>query len=190
MREGGDAAVAELNARFEKEYPGYVPSQFSVEWQGAGTVPWERPQETVDMFPEYYGLISNERALHNDLLNRIATADILDLEFEELLIERFIVLVGHFKTISEEVEVVLLPRNTDWIEYTPEVEARLKALLDRIERETGVPVRNHQELDGFGPEMFSDTTHLARYLGDIPWTEYLVSQYCERLTAENSSDCN
>jgi hypothetical protein len=177
-----------LNERFAEEYPDYVPSQFSAEWQGAGTVPWERPQETVDLFPEFYGLLRNEQALHNDLLNRIATADILDLEFEEMLIERFITLVEHFKTISEEVEVVLLPRNTAWVTYTPEVEARLQAVLDRIAEEAGVPVRNHQDLEVFNPEMFTDTTHLARYLGDIPWTEYLASQYCERLTAVDEEE--
>lgn len=176
-----DEMGADLNARFEAEYPDWVPSPWNYDWQGAGTVPWERPAETVAMFPEYFSLIQNDRAMDNDRLNRIRTADILDLEFEELLIEHFIALVGELKAISEAVEIIVLPRNTEWIQYTPEVAARLQALLDRIEQETGVPVRNHQDLPEMTPQMFSDTTHLGRYVGDIPYTEYLVEQYADRL---------
>lgn len=174
-----------LNERFEEEYPDFEDRAWSYEWQGAGTVPWERPAETVELFPEFYRLIqANERQMHDDLLFRIRTTDILELELEELLVERFIAVVESFKPIAERVEVILLPRNTQWVEYTPEARARLDALIERIERETGVPVRNHQEIPEITPAMFSDTTHLARYVGDIPYTEYLVEQYASYLIGE------
>jgi hypothetical protein len=176
-----DEISDELNSRFEEEYPDFVPAQWKYDWQGAGTVPWERPAETVAMFPEFYALQHNEERMHNDLLFRIRSADAVDLNFEDLLVERFIAVVENFKPIADEVEVILLPRNTDWINYTPEVAARLQSVIERIERETGVPVRNQQLIEASPPEAFSDTTHLGRYVGDIPWTEHLVREYGERL---------
>ena len=176
-----DEIAGILNTAFEEEYPDYVPSQWSYEWQGAGTVPWERPAETVAMFPEYYSLLQNEERMENDLLFRIRTADAVELDFEEVLIQRFIAVVENFKPIADQVEVILLPRNPEWIDYTPEVAARLQTVIERIERETGVPVRNHQLIDEVPPRAFRDTTHLGRYIGDIPYTEYLAEQYSSRL---------
>jgi len=171
-----------LTEAFTKEYPDLQDTpQWYFGWQGAGTVPWERPAETVAMFPEYYSLLQYDQRLDNDRLSRIRSADILDLEFEELLVEHFIAMVGNFKAIADEVEIVLLPRNTNWIEYRPEVAARLQSVIERIERESGVRVRNHQIIPEVTPKMFSDTTHLGRYVGDIPYTEYLVDQYADRL---------
>jgi len=170
-----------LNGRFEEEYPDYVPSRWNYSWQGAGTVPWERPEQTTSMFPEFYALLQHEQRMDNDLKFRIRSADAVGLDFEELLIESFIALVKNFKPIADRVEVILLPRNTDWIEYTPEVAARLQSVIERIERETGVPVRNHQVTGEIPPEMFGDTTHLGRYVGDIPYTEFLVRQYAQSL---------
>lgn len=171
-----------LAQRFNEEYPDFQGGQWVYEWQGAGTVPWERPASTVALFPEYYTLIRNPRFMDNDRLRRIRTADILELDFEEQMIRDFISIVGNFQAISDHVEVILLPRNTDWINYTPEVAARLQSVIDRIARETGVPVRNHQALPEMRPDMFGDTTHLGRYIGDIPYTEYLVDSYAPLLS--------
>lgn len=185
LDEAGEARLAELSEeldrRFEAEYPDWVEAQWSFERQGGGTVPWERPAGTVALFPEYYALLHNDRRMEDDLLRRIATTDILELDFEPLLIESFIAMVENFKAISNHVEVILLPRNTDWVNYSPEVAARLQAVLERIEAETGVPVRNHQDLPRFDPSMFGDTTHLGRYVGDIPYTEFLAEQYAPLL---------
>ena len=95
------------------------------------------------MFPEFYALLHNEQRMDNDLKFRIRLADAVGLEFEELLIESFISMVKNSQPIADRVEVILLPRNTGWIENTPEVAARLQPVIERIERETGVPVRNH-----------------------------------------------
>ena len=78
---------------------------------------------------------------------------------------------------SDHVEVILLPRNHDWIQRGPEASQRLSDVLARIERETGVTVRSFEDAPEITPEMFSDTTHLARYTGDVPYTSLLVETY-------------
>ena len=52
-------------------------------------------------------------------------------------------------------------------------------LLFYGERETGVKVRSFE--DWGNPQMFSDTTHLARYGGDVPYTSMLVETYAPML---------
>ncbi len=133
------------------------------------------------MFPEFYALLHNEQRMDNDLKFRIRLADAVGLEFEELLIESFISMVKNSQPIADRAEVILLPRNTGWIENTPEVAARLQPVIERIECETGVPVRNHQVTGEIPPKMFGYTTHLGRYVGDIPYTEFLVRQYAQSL---------
>lgn len=170
-----------LKERFKEDYPDWNGSKRNYDWQGAGPIPEERSGDTVDLQGKFYALNRYQQRMENDLLNRIQTADILNLEFEELLIEHFIAIVENFKQVSYEVEVILLPRNIDWIQYTPEVAARLQEVIVRIERKTGVKVVNHQVIDMISPDMFRDTTHLGRYIGDVPYTDYLVEQYAERL---------
>ena len=68
-----------------------------------------------------------------------------------------------------------------WIQYSPEARARLDAVVGRIRRETGVNFRDYQEIDGITPEMFGDTTHLARYQGDVPFTRFLAERYAPEL---------
>ncbi len=53
----------------------------------------------------------------------------------------------------------------------------MRQALERIERETGVTVRSLEDRPEITPEMFSDTTHLARYGGDVPYTSMLVEIY-------------
>ena len=166
-----------LNAKFEEEYPDYVPSNWSWDWQGAGTIPEERSQETLDMFVPYFEALRSDERLANDRLRRITCCDIEDLHFEETLIAAFIRTVKNFQEFSDHVEVVLLPRNHDWIQRPPEAQERIRVVLERIERETGVVVRSLEDRPEITPEMFSDTTHLARYGGDVPYTSMLVEIY-------------
>lgn len=177
MREVGAA----LTEAFEVDYPDYVESEWSYEWQGAGTIPEERSPETLEIFKEYYELRRGTRNMENDKLNRIACCDIEELHFEELLVDSFIEVVKHFQDFSDHVEVVLFPRNTEWIQYSDESAARLKAVLDRIRQETGVTIRDYQLLESVTPDMYSDTTHLARYSGDVVFTDQLVADYGELL---------
>ena len=173
MREIGE----KLNQAFEKEYPDYVPSQWSYQWQGGGTIPEERSAETLAIFEEYYAnQNADQRRLDDDRLNRIHTADIVDLNFSQELIDAFIRIVNNFQGFSDHVEIVLLPRNTDWIENSPEGLARLQDAIQQIEAGTGLRIKNHQDLPSMKPHMFSDTTHLNRYQGAVAYTRHLVEE--------------
>ncbi len=170
-----------LNERFEQDYPDFDGANWSYEWQGAGTIPEERSADTLAVFEEYYGLLASDYQMDNDRLSRIHTADIIELNFDQELVDSFIQIVKNFQRISDHVEVVLLPKNTKWIQNPPEALARQQEVVDRIAAETGVNISDFQTIDEIKPEMFSDTTHLARYLGDVPFTSFLVEQYVERL---------
>ena len=172
-----DELGEKLNEKFEEEYPEYVASNFNYDWQGAGTIPSERSQETLDLFVQYYDALRHPRRIENAKLRRINCCDIEELHFEEVLVESFIRIVQTFQQFSDHTEVVLLPRNTAWIHYTPEAEARMNAVLDRIRTETGATIRNYQEVEGIGPEHFSDASHLSRYGGDVPFTAILADDY-------------
>jgi hypothetical protein len=37
------------------------------------------------------------------------------------------------------------------------------------------------------PEMFSDTTHLARYQGDVPFTRFLAERYSPVLAGDRQA---
>ena len=166
-----------LNTKFEEEYPDYVPTNWSWEWQGAGTIPEERSQETLDLFVPYFEALRSDQRLADDRLRRITCCDIEELHFEETLIAAFIRTVKNFQEFSDHVEVVLLPRNHDWIQRPPEAQERIRVVLERIERETGVTVRSLEDRPEITPQMFSDTTHLARYSGDVRYTSMLVEIY-------------
>jgi len=167
-----------LNEAFEKEYPDFKNSQWSYEWQGGGTIPEERSQETLTIFDEYYTLQNNNKKnLDDDRLNRIATADIIELKFSQELVQAYIRIIKNFQQFSDKVDVVMLPRNTDWITNSPEGLKRLNATINTIENATGVTIKNHQDLDVMTPSMFRDTTHLNRYQGSVTYTNYIVDQY-------------
>jgi len=181
LEERIDALGDQLGEKFDEEYPDYDGAQWSWPWQGAGTIPSERSAETLELFDEWYAIRNHDRRMSNDRLWRDHCCDILGLNFEEELVAAYIRLVKEFQRFSNRVEVVLLPRNTDWIEYSPEAAARLAAVVERIEHETGLNLRDYQTLPEITPDMYSDTTHLARYLGDVPFTEFLVDEYAESL---------
>jgi poly-D-alanine transfer protein DltD len=103
------------------------------------------------------------------------------MDFEPLLIESFISIIKNFQQFSDKVEVVMLPRNTKWINYSPEARTRLNKTIAQIEAQTGVTIKDHQELDVITPEMFRDATHLARYFGDVAYTRFLLEQYLDDL---------
>lgn len=166
-----------LNARFEEDYPDYVDSEWSWEWQGAGTIPEERSEDTLELFEQYYDALRSDSRLDDDRLRRIHCCDIEELNFEEILIAAFIRTVQNFQEFSDHVEVILLPRNHKWIRRPPEAQERMRQVLERIHAETGVTIRSFEDREEFTPELFSDTTHLSRYAGDVTYTSVLVETY-------------
>ncbi len=172
---------AKLSEAFREEYPDFDGCDWCIDWQGAGTIPEERSPETLALFIPYYEALRSQRRMENDRFNRIFCCDIEGLDFEETLIESFIQVVKNFQGFSEQVEVILLPRNSQWIQYSDSAQQRLDNVLKRIETETGVRIRNYQNEPRFTPEMYSDTTHFARYSGDVEFTRLLVEEFSEQL---------
>ena len=166
-----------LDDKFKQEYPHYKPSQWSYEWQGAGTIAEERSVETLAIFNDYYAVTQTDNQMQNDRLSRIRSADIEALHFEPLLVEHFINIIKNFQQVSDNVEVIMLPKNSKWIKTTPEGEKRLAEVVKKIEQAVGIKVKNHQHIKGITPAMFRDTTHLSRYRGDVFYTDYLIKQY-------------
>ena len=176
-----DELGAKLNQKFEEEYPDFDGKPWNWGWQGGGTIPQERSAETLDIVNQYYAAGKMDYRLDSDRINRVNCCDILDMNFEPLLVESFIRIVENFKQFSEQVEIIMLPLNTDWIEYTPQGRKRLDAVISEIEQATGVTIRNFQNIDGLSNEMFSDTTHLNRYQGAVRFTHHLVDQFGDDL---------
>ena len=176
-----DKVIEGLNESFAAEYPDYDGSDWYYPWRGGGTIKAERSPETIALSLRYYELLQSDYYMHNDLLRRIQRADIEDLNFDPELVENFIALVKEFQKIADHVEVVLLPKNTDWIKNPPDALSRQAAVLERIRIETGAPVRNYQQIDAVTIDMFGDTTHLNRYTGAAVFTEFLAEQYADLL---------
>ena len=183
LQEIGEA----MSEKFDEEYPDFDGAQWGYDWQGAGTIPSERSEETLELFRDYYATLTSEKHMRDDLLWRIYSADILELDFEEELVAAFIRIVREFQRFSKHVEVVMLPRNTEWVRYSPEARARLDEVIRRIRDETGVVLRDYQVIDAVTNDMFSDTTHLARYQGDVPFTLFLAERYAPVLAGERTA---
>jgi len=169
--------LAGMDEAFEVEYPDYDGSDWYYPWRGGGTNKSERSPETLALVDEYYRLTQTDYQMSDDRLSRIATADIENLDFDPDLVEAFIALVKNFQQIADHVEIVMLPKNTDWIRNPPEAIARQAAVVERIRRETGVPLRDFQVTDAVSNSMFGDTTHLNRYQGAVAFTHLLVKEY-------------
>lgn len=170
-----------LDGRLEEDYPEYDGSEWYWPWQGGPTIPADRSGETVALIQELMRTSLTDRRMDNDRLFRIRTADIIELHFEDLLVESFIRIVKNFQEFSDHVEVILLPRNTDWINYSPEGWKRLEQAIARIERETGIKMLNLQDTPHVTPDMFNDTTHLGRYTGDVAFTRLLADEMASNL---------
>jgi len=170
-----------LGRQFEKDYPDYKNAQWNYSWQGGGTIPAERSKETLALFDQFYAVSHTDARMKNDRLGRIFSADIEELNFEPLLVEHFINIVKNFQLISDSVEVVMLPKNSKWINTSDEAEERLAKIVHSIEQATGVKIKDHQNIPEITSQMYSDTTHLSRYHGGVAYTNYLIQLYEGRL---------
>ena len=173
--------LEKMGEQFEIEYPDYDGSDWYYPWQGGGTIKSERSAETLAIAEQYYELTQTKYQKDLDRLQRIDSADIVDLNFDPVLVDAFIEVVRNMQRVADQVEIVMLPKNTDWIKNPPEALARQKAIVERIKRETGVPFRDFQSIDAVSNDMFGDTTHLNRYHGAIAFSEFLAREYAEQL---------
>lgn len=166
-----------LRQQFDKEFPNYEGANWSYQRRGGGLTKKERSDESLALIDQYYEVSHTDNQMKNDRLSRIRTADIEELHFEPLLVEHFINTVKNFQAVSDNVEVILLPKNSKWIHTTKEGEKRLAEAIKQIELATGVTIKNHQNIAEITSDMYRDTTHLARYRGDVAYTDYLLKQY-------------
>lgn len=176
-----NAVLEKMNERFEEEYPDFDGSAWYYPWQGGGTIKAERSTETLDLVEQYYELSQTTYQMTIDRLSRIETADIEELDFDPELVEAFVRTVENFKTIADHVEIVMLPKNTDWIRNPPDALERQARAVARIEAATGLPVRDFQQIEAVTNDMFGDTTHLNRYHGAAAFTAFLAEEYAENL---------
>ncbi len=110
-------------------------------------------------------------------LQRIDSADIVELHFDPELVSAFVRMVKNLQQVAERVEVVMLPKNTDWIKNPPEALERQAEAIRKIEAATGVTVRDWQQIDAVSNSMFGDTTHLNRYQGAVAFTRFVADKY-------------
>lgn len=171
----------ELTQAFEKDYPDYQGADWYYPWRGAGTIPEERSAQTLAIFDDYYAVSQTDARMKNDRLSRIRSADIEELHFEPFLVESFIGIVKNFQRFSDKVDVVMLPKNSRYIHYTPEAKLRLAQAIKKIEQATGIKIKDHQDIKEVNADMYRDTTHLSRYRGDIAYTDFLLSEYASLL---------
>jgi hypothetical protein len=176
-----NAVLEKMGEKFAEEYPDYDGSDWYYPWRGGGTIRAERSQETLDLVERYYALSQTDYRMTIDRLSRIETADIVNLEFDPELLDAFIRTVEQFKRVADHVEIIMLPKNTDWIVNPPEALARQVEAARRIEEGTGLPVRDFQQIDAVTNDMFSDTTHLNRYHGAVAFSEFLAVEFVDYL---------
>lgn len=169
--------LEKMGEYFEAEYPDYDGSDWYYPWRGGGTIKSERSDELLAIVDDYYELSQTDYQMDNDRLSRVQTADIEELHFDPDLVDAFIAKVRNLRRITDHLEIILLPKNTDWIKNPPEAMARQRAVLDKIHAETGVTIRDFQATDAVSNSTFGDTTHLNRYQGAVAFTRLLAAEY-------------
>ena len=170
-----------LGKKLEEDYPDFDGSDWYYPWRGGGTIMAERSDETLELVNEYNTLIQTDYRLANARLGRIESADIEELHIDPELIDAFVRMVRNLQQVADRVEVVLLPKNTDWIKNPPEALERQAAAIREIQEATGVVVRDWQQIDAVSNDMFSDATHLNRYQGAVAFTAFVAKLYAPYL---------
>lgn len=181
-RRAANTRRSQLRQAFQDTLPEGVnvfPPDYSDGLRGGRIDKRSLSEETLTALQDYVASFRDPALMASDQQRRILQGDILELGFDERLIRDFITMVNDLKAVSEKMEVLLLPRNTDWIVYRPEVQQKLDRLMQRISAETGVPVRDFQDHPDITPEMFLDTTHLSFGSGIDAYTKLLAETYAE-----------
>ena len=100
-----------------------------------------------------------------------------ELRFDERLVADFIELVGEIAAVSERTEVVLMPVNHAWVKRSPAALERLREVVLRIARETGLPVLDFQSPPSLDASHFWDATHLTPSGGMRAFSVFLADHY-------------
>jgi hypothetical protein len=141
--------------------------------------------ETIGAKRELASLTSAEREQRTAFDREIQVdLDIIDLEFDPRQIEDLLVAVREARQFSEHTFVVIPPRNPDWIEHSAEGKARLRAVIERIERDGEVRVIDFDTTPVLDGKVFADTTHLDEMTGRERYSKLLAERVSELLRAE------
>jgi len=101
------------------------------------------------------------KAMEMDLQGRIQCCDIENLTFNDKLIKEFLDTVETAKGFSQQVEIVLMPRNRDWVQLSAQGQQRLQQMLAHLAQQSGVAIRNYQDHAALDGNDFYDVTHLS-----------------------------
>jgi hypothetical protein len=153
------------------EAHGGIPPLWEIEQRGDANM----------LFPEtrdaYASLASpSEAQLRADLDRRISCCDILELNFDAQLIRDFIALVDELAQVSDRVEILLMPIHPVLVRREPETQARYRALIARIQHDTGAGVVDFQLPHEIEARLFIDSTHLNLTHGR-PWISRLLARH-------------
>ncbi len=149
-------------------------NQWNSTFRGARMSRQYLSQETLNAQEKLMKSLRHPDRLKQDLRKRIKFCDIVKLRFDDSLIDEFIKMVHTFQSVSPHVEVILLPQNQQWIQYSTETKNRLNQVISRIKTETGATIKNYQNAPEINATHFSDTTHLTPILGSEAFTRLLA----------------
>lgn len=165
----------DLARRIAAEHPETKKSHVWNPLTGGGLVDMaDLSAETQALVIDIGEKMRDPKVLELDLKARISCCDIEELDISEQALNDFIELVTIAGQFSDRVEVVVMPRNRDWVQATPEGTARLMAALEKISASTGVAVRNYLDHPAFDESSFYDVTHLSMDRGRAQFSQLLA----------------
>ncbi len=145
--------------------------------------------ESRELMLRLFENLHHPKTLQAALERRIRCCDIVDLHFDPGLVADFVALLRELQPISDRIEVVLMPKNSTWVKNPPEALDRQRAVLERIERETGVRVADFQTaLPELDESFFTDATHLRVDSGQKLFSEHLARHWAARLQQDPAAD--
>ena len=136
--------------------------------------------ETADLVARFMANLAHPKSLEQDLEQRIRCCDIVDLHFDEGLTSDFIALLQELAPISDRLEVVLMPKNHEWVVTPPDARARQRAVIEQIERETRVAVRDFQYHPALSGRYYLDVSHLTVHEGQPLFSTLLADDWSPR----------
>ncbi len=163
-----------LNLQLKIDLGELYGNQWNFTFRGARMSRRYLSQKTLNLHEKLMNSLRHPIRLEQDLKKRIKFCDIVKLRFDDKLIDEFIKMVHTFQSVSHQVEVILLPQNHQWIQYSLKTKNRLNQVFNRIVTETGAPVKNYQNSPEINANHFSDTTHLTPISGSEVFTRLLA----------------
>lgn len=146
------------------------------------------PVDMMDLSPETQALVvtvtekmRNPNNLKRDLQERVDCCDIIELDFDDSMVEEFIAIVEEFKQFSDHVELVIFPAPPSLIQPSDDTMARQQSVVQRIVNRTGASVRDYQFDSTFDDSHFYDATHLSMDKGRIVFSQRLADDLITQL---------